>query len=166
MKVRARSGPEAGETASLQTEQEFLDAIGGRYVSTQANAKLIRAWLHQCESNHGKDCTPSLRLSAEGDRELTFMVDVIQSCLVDTPSRCRYVALSYVWGTAPVFTHLLKNTQDLRKTSSLRSLPIPLTIRDAITLVHAIGERYLWVDSLCIIQDEIGRASCRKECSS
>jgi hypothetical protein len=35
--------------------------------------------------------------------------------------------------------------------SSLRSLAIPVTIRDAVTLVHAIGERYLWVDSLCII---------------
>ena len=85
----------------------------------------------------------------------TFVVDVIQSCLVDTPSQCRYVALSYVWGTAPVFRHLLENTQDLRKTGSLHSLPIPATIRDAITLVHAIGERYLWVDSFCIIQNDV-----------
>jgi hypothetical protein len=82
------------------------------------------------------------------------VVDVIQSCLVDTPSQCRYIALSYVWGTAPVFTHRLENTQDLRKISSLLSFPIPATIRDAITLVHAIGERYLWVDSLCITQDD------------
>jgi hypothetical protein len=156
IQVKARSGAEAGDmvAAYLKTEQEFLGAIGGRYVATQANIQLIRAWLHQCESKHRKDCMPSLRLSPEGDREPTFVIDVIQSCLVDTPSRCRYVALSYVWGTAPVFTHLLENTQDLRKTSSLRSLPIPLTIRDAITLVHAIGERYLWVDSLCIVQDD------------
>ncbi|KAF8134253.1 heterokaryon incompatibility protein-domain-containing protein [Boletus edulis] len=94
----------------------------------------------QCEHKHGKDCMPS--------EEPIFV------CLVDTPSRCRYVALSYVWGTAPVFTHLTENTQDLRKTGSLRSLPIPATIRDAIALVYAIGERYLWVDSLCIIQDD------------
>jgi hypothetical protein len=156
IQAKARSGAEAGDmiAASLKTEQEFLGAIGGRYVATQANIQLIRAWLHQCESKHGKDCMPSLRLSAEGDREPTFVIDVIQSCLVDTPSRCRYVALSYVWGIAPVFTHLLENTQDLRKISSLPLLPIPLTIRDAITLVHAIGERYLWVDSLCIIQDD------------
>ena len=155
VKVKARSGAEAGNTtASLQTEQEFLGTVGGRYVATQANAQLIRAWVHQCETTHGKDCMPSLQLSAEGNRDPTFVVDVIQLCLVDTPSQCRYVSLSYVWGTAPVFTHLLKNTQDLRKTSSLRSLPIPVTIRDAITLVHAIGERYLWVDSLCITQDD------------
>ncbi|KAF8445051.1 heterokaryon incompatibility protein-domain-containing protein [Boletus edulis BED1] len=152
--VRASSCLKAGDTtvASPQMEQEFLATIGGRYICTQVDIHLIRAWLHQCEHKHGKDCMPSLRF-LEGIREPIFVVDVIQSCLVDTPSRCRYVALSYVWGTAPVFTHLTENTQDLRKTCSLRSLPIPATIRDAIALVYAIGERYLWVDSLCIIQD-------------
>ena len=160
-KAKARSCVEAGDrTVTLpQTEQEFLDTIGGRYVSTQVNVQLLRAWLHQCESEHGEVCMPSLRLPVEKNREAalqpTFVVDVMQSCLVDTPSQCRYVALSYVWGTAPVFRHLLENTQDLRKTGSLQSLPIPATIRDAITLVHAIGERYLWVDSLCIIQNDL-----------
>ena len=101
---------------------------------------------------------PSSRLSVEPNRDAgfqpTFVVDVIQSCLVDTP-RCRYVALSYIWGTAPVFRHLLENTQDLRKTGLLQSISIPATIRDAMTLVHAIGERYLWVDSLCIIHNDL-----------
>ncbi|KAF8134291.1 heterokaryon incompatibility protein-domain-containing protein [Boletus edulis] len=140
--VRASSCFKAGDTtvASPQTEQEFLATIGGRYICTQADIHLIRAWLHQCEHKHGKDCMPSESLRfPEGDREPIFVVDVIQS---------------YVWGTAPVFTHLTENTQDLRKTGSLRSLPIPATIRDAIALVYAIGERYLWVDSLCIIQDD------------
>lgn len=159
--VKARSCTEAGDStaASSQTEEEFLDTIGGRYVSTQVNVQLLRAWLHQCESEHGEACMPSSRLPMKKNREAalqpTFVVDVIQSCLVDTPSQCRYVALSYVWGKAPAFRHLLENTQDLRKTSSLESLPIPATIRDAITLVHAIGERYLWVDSLCIIQNDL-----------
>ena len=159
-KAKARSCVEAGDrTVTLpQTEQEFLDTIGGRYVATQVNVQLLRAWLHQCESEHGEVCMPSLRLPVEKNREAalqpTFVVDVMQSCLVDTPSQCRYVALSYIWGTAPVFRHLLENTQDLRKTGSLQSLHIPATIRDAMTLVHAIGERYLWVDSLCIIQND------------
>jgi hypothetical protein len=157
IKVKARSCTEAGDSAasSPQTEQGFLATIGGRYVAAQASIPLIRAWLHQCESMHGKDCMPSSRLPVERDREPTFVVDVIQSCLVDTPPQCRYVALSYVWGTAPVFRHLIENTRDLRKINSLRSLPIPATIRDAITLVHATGERYLWVDSICIIQNDL-----------
>ncbi|KAG8214239.1 heterokaryon incompatibility protein-domain-containing protein [Butyriboletus roseoflavus] len=159
--VKARSSAEGGgrTAASPQTEQEFLDTIGGRYVSTQVNAQLLRAWLHQCESEHGEACMPSSRLRVEQNREAafqpTFVIDVVQWCLVDAPSNCRYVALSYVWGKAPVFRHLLENTKDLRKKNSLHSFPIPATIRDAITLVRAIGECYIWVDSLCIVQNDL-----------
>ena len=157
MKTRARSCPQTRDQTAVspQTEQEFLEGIGGRYVGTQVNTQLVRAWLHECECKHGKACMPSSRLPVERDKAPTFAVDVIQSCLVDTPSQCRYVALSYVWGTAVVFKHLQENTRDLRKPGALRSLPIPATIRDAMTLVRAIGERYLWVDSICIIQNDL-----------
>lgn len=157
LQAKARSYAEARNPTlvSTQTEQEFLGTIGGRCVSVQVNTQLIRSWLEQCENKHGRDCRPSLPLPVEQAREPTFVIDVIQSCLVYTPSQCRYVALSYVWGTVPVYKHLEENTQNLRKTGSLHSLPIPATIQDAIILVHAIGERYLWVDSLCIIQNDL-----------
>ncbi|KAI6126927.1 heterokaryon incompatibility protein-domain-containing protein [Pisolithus sp. B1] len=157
LQAKARSFAEPGYSTVVtpKVKQEPLDAIGGKYVSAQVNTHLIRAWLHECETKHGKDCRPSFPLSVERTREPTFVIDVTQSCLVYTPSQCRYVALSYVWGKAAVYKHLRENTQDLQKTGSLLSLPIPATIRDAMTLVHAIGECYLWVDSLCIIQNDL-----------
>jgi hypothetical protein len=30
---------------------------------------------------------------------------------------------------------------------------LPLTMQDAITTTRALGFRYLWIDSVCIIQD-------------
>jgi hypothetical protein len=29
-----------------------------------------------------------------------------------------------------------------------------MTVRDAIRMIHAIGLRYAWVDTLCIVQDD------------
>lgn len=63
-----------------------------------------------------------------------------------------YVALSHCWGKSQI----LKTEHDslnLRK----RGIPwdiIPRTFQDAITFVRHLGLRYLWIDSLCIIQDD------------
>ena len=73
------------------------------------------------------------------------------------PARYRYVALSYVWGVAKVFTALRGNIRELKVPGSLNKPryynEIPLTIRDAIRVVRDIGIRYLWVNSLYIIKD-------------
>jgi hypothetical protein len=65
------------------------------------------------------------------------------------------VALSYVWGKRRVFTTTQGNIkQSMRHGGLRRNLSVlPRTIRDSIELVRNLGERYLWVDALCIIQD-------------
>lgn len=66
---------------------------------------------------------------------------------------CRYFALSYVWGKV----HIPKTVRaNLSTRLAKGGLPqnLPVTIEDAMTLVAELGERYLWVDSLCIIQDD------------
>ena len=75
--------------------------------------------------------------------------------LTSLPLGGRYVALSYVWGSGRSFTAREGNFKDLLRFDEFRRyLPsLPRTIRDAIELVRALGERYLWVDALCIIQD-------------
>ncbi|KAK0478046.1 heterokaryon incompatibility protein-domain-containing protein [Armillaria luteobubalina] len=65
-----------------------------------------------------------------------------------------YVALSYVWGAALEDLPHCTTTQNLQ--SYIVEIPlnnIPLTIMDAITVTRKLGLRYLWVDSLCILQD-------------
>ena len=49
-----------------------------------------------------------------------------------------------------------KNWQELQQDGSLLRLQdqIANVVNDAIKLVAALHERYLWVDSLCIVQDE------------
>jgi Heterokaryon incompatibility protein (HET) len=81
-------------------------------------------------------------------------VDTCEMCIVDVHKEDRYVALSYAWGNFPMAKLLRENEASLRIPGSLATLSgIPLTMQDAITLVRNVGERYLWIDTLCILQD-------------
>jgi len=71
----------------------------------------------------------------------------------------RYVALSYVWGQLSGTIELRRaNYNHLFVRNSLKfsedRARIPRTIVDAITLTREMCLRYLWVDRVCIIQDE------------
>lgn len=86
-----------------------------------------------------------------------FMVlDIASGCIVEPPKEFEYIALSYVWGPQqPGYLELNRQTEsDLRTPRSLDTKQVPRTIRDAMTACTELGVRYLWVDRLCIIQDE------------
>ncbi|MBE3044755.1 HET domain-containing protein, partial [Candidatus Bathyarchaeota archaeon] len=65
--------------------------------------------------------------------------------------RAHYAALSHCWD-GPIATVL---TQDALSSFQAR-LPwdaLAANFQDAILITRGLGLRYLWVDSLCIIQD-------------
>ncbi|KAH4404220.1 hypothetical protein HBH92_195960 [Parastagonospora nodorum] len=67
-----------------------------------------------------------------------------------------YLALSYVWGSTRGLNLQKQNLADLLMPRSLNHHwpQIPRTIRDAIILTAKLGFRYLWVDALCIVQND------------
>ncbi len=66
----------------------------------------------------------------------------------------QFVALSYVWGTTQPVRLLKATRDDLQKSGALSQLQLPRTVSDSMSLVELLGFRYLWVDALCIIQDD------------
>lgn len=115
------------------------------------NLGTIRAWRdHKC-TEYPKFGSPP-----------TWLIDVRKDCLVSPAQlrgEARYCALSYVWGQVETG----KLTTETREAfcrpgafsaSSPSPVVIPKTIRHAMCLVKELGERYLWVDSLCIVQDQ------------
>jgi hypothetical protein len=63
-----------------------------------------------------------------------------------------YAALSYCWGgEQPITTTSQNINQHLIR---INYTGLPKTIQDAITVASRLGLRYLWVDSLCIIQND------------
>ena len=64
-----------------------------------------------------------------------------------------YVCLSYCWGCPQLFATTLKCYNSYVQGIKIDTLPT--TIQDAIWVTRQLNVRYLWVDSLCIIQDSI-----------
>jgi hypothetical protein len=101
--------------------------------------------------NH-KSCESKISQEARLDIPLT-LIDVIEKQLVLANAGYEYVALSYVWG-GQISTTLNQTTKaQLFKPDGLSEFNIPATISHAMVLCEAIGQRYLWVDALCIQQD-------------
>lgn len=77
--------------------------------------------------------------------------------LVETTSggRGQYVALSYCWGSNVPFTTTSANLQEHRRENGITFAQLPETLQDAVLMVRYLGLSYLWVDCLCIIQDDL-----------
>jgi hypothetical protein len=74
--------------------------------------------------------------------------------LIDTQGKAfEYTALSHCWGTGPTLTSTKSNWRKLASNIPFDALP-PL-FQDAVIITRQLGLRYLWIDSLCIIQDSV-----------
>ncbi|KAI0968257.1 HET-domain-containing protein [Xylaria arbuscula] len=122
---------------------------------------IVGNWLAMCESLHGDACRKRPGLDDFPVHPATILnefrlIDVEQQCLVKATPENKYAALSYVWGQAKVLRAGMANIENLEKPGAFDKpeLSPPQTIKDAIHATKAIGLRYLWVDALCIIQDD------------
>jgi hypothetical protein len=65
--------------------------------------------------------------------------------------RGKYAALSHCWGTSSIIT-TTDATLGSRK-HGIKWGQLSKSFQDALTITQKLGLRYLWIDSLCIIQD-------------
>ncbi|KAF2658117.1 HET-domain-containing protein [Lophiostoma macrostomum CBS 122681] len=65
----------------------------------------------------------------------------------------RYACLSHCWGTSRAMVTEKETLQAHQQGMDWDSFP--KTFQDAITIVRKLGIQYLWIDSLCILQDDI-----------
>ena len=156
-------------TAEIQLAGEKLDirglfddvALFSRRPQTkllQANFPLAKQWFTYCRHSHGDVCKRDALPQNHMDNYVsTFrLIDVWRSCIADAEADSHYVALSYVWGQSPMLQLVQSNKSMLYTDGALvpDHQSIPQTIRDAMLTVKNLGEQYLWVDALCIVQDD------------
>ncbi|KAI1504032.1 heterokaryon incompatibility protein-domain-containing protein [Biscogniauxia marginata] len=136
----------------------------GRLSSADLVAALQKG-LRKCKELHGSKCqvTPPEHIPD------FWVIDTQENYLVPGNSVNKYAALSYVWRSplnarsnqAPAERLMLQrnNLDSFRKPGFLSSESgvtdkLPEVIRDSIDFVQQSGVRYLWVDCLCIAQND------------
>jgi len=125
---------------------------------TSISISKVENWLCFCQKNHGDVCSrppsPGRRKGSSSTIPVR-VIDVNRQCIVIVEGNCRYLTLSYVWGQVTPLRLVKQNRESLMASNGLEMVRkhIPRTITDAMDLVSMLGERYLWVDTLCLIQD-------------
>lgn len=112
---------------------------------------LLRSWYSACDKKHGPACA---KIFEATPKILPRVIDVEKRCLKQADSSDAWVCLSYVWGTANTLCLRRQNEQYFHIEGSLTVELLPAMIEDTLQLTQGLGWRYLWVDALCIIQDD------------
>ncbi|KAI1399287.1 HET-domain-containing protein [Hypoxylon fuscum] len=127
---------------------------GRPVIADHFDIELVESWIKNCTKWHGSECVGVTKWqTSEWGVPFIRLISLAENKLIESASPPPYAALSYVWGSAPVFQILQDNIDSLLKPGGLLSQSFPKSIRDAISLARALHFNYLWIDSICIIQD-------------
>ncbi|KPM41007.1 hypothetical protein AK830_g5536 [Neonectria ditissima] len=109
----------------------------------------VRQRMAECEENHGCiSATPRsmpTRVLEIGSDGLRLRVNVVPQ---------KYATLSHCWGEDQSLFKLTKGNIARLLTTGVRYEDLSKTFKDAAHFSQRLGIQFLWIDSLCIVQDD------------
>lgn len=122
--------------------------------SPESVSSIAAAWIENCQSNHltcrkGSSTWRPTRLIYVGTPNEGSMPRLCLSSGI--PTNIRYTTLSHCWGSIEFFKLTSSKLQTLMESIPIEQLS--KVFQDAIDLTRRIGIEYIWIDSLCIVQD-------------
>jgi hypothetical protein len=130
-----------------------------RTTKSEQSIQLANKWLHDCASNHHeclglrKDAKlPSRLVHVRRQRDCSEL-EARLCCSNTIPAGTSYLSLSHCWGEYRFITTTRDNFSQFQASLPIDSLSH--TFQDALLLTIALGFEYIWIDSLCIVQDDI-----------
>ncbi|KAI1307719.1 heterokaryon incompatibility protein-domain-containing protein [Xylaria venustula] len=125
-----------------------------RKLSSISATKALLSWLQQCIETH-TGCKTSVRKLPSRIIDISGDVPKLVEFEPHEVRYANYATISHCWGKGKVE----RPTSTTKKTLRLRKSGIPVQeltplFRDAIELCKKVDCDYIWIDSLCIVQDD------------
>ncbi|KAJ2987847.1 hypothetical protein NUW58_g4286 [Xylaria curta] len=160
LKIVARQEPsdkgfwvEAVLEESSQSESRRLHAVKTDSTGSEEALRFVRERLAECEASH-----PGCRLLTTSSPSWcpTRLVQLTASGprLIETKNHAMqgpYATLSHRWGGSDILTCTKDTKEDLE--AGIGPSFLTQTFRDALHAIEQLGINYIWIGSLCIIQD-------------
>jgi hypothetical protein len=112
---------------------------------------MIKGWVAYCQSHHEHTCLHPISEASNIGVSIINLIDCLTYKVGPAPLHTKYIALSYVWGTASATTADAAPRTD---PCSQALSNLPNTIEDAIKATVKLGYQYLWVDQCCLAQSD------------
>ncbi|KAL5325571.1 hypothetical protein ACEPPN_006699 [Leptodophora sp. 'Broadleaf-Isolate-01'] len=161
--IKPPSGSENGSTSQEQTSDDILGTQGleffikpgigrptSRHLSDNSCTELASQWIRDCSENHLRcrqthsTIMPSRLIDVGSDDQDPVLVESLEL-------KAQYATLSHCWGKVRPMTTTMSTLSDRMQSIPLNLLP--KTFQDTVLLTRKFRLKYLWIDSLCIIQD-------------
>lgn len=128
------------------------------------NLSTIRGFIENCKAHHGNLCEKypfGNSFDFASFPKPAYLVDVEEACLVNASTgRVEYLTLACAPGDTD--DYLITTTDNLASlqvpgclTGPELSPRLARTFKDAIELTALLGYRYLWIDHLCVIRNDV-----------
>lgn len=146
----------------IQSCDGIEDFLTTEEISTNTESdsclQCLSEWYMFCLQNHQQECGHGSSVESFRPTRLLDLNSLLvegKVCLVNSDElkgECHYMTLSHCWGSVPLLRHTKLTGPKLRPAMPLEELP--QTVRDAIVVVRHLNCQYIWIDSLCIVQDD------------
>lgn len=152
---------------SIYSRLDYVPVCDVQFVGGMRNMTQLRAWMGECEYHHAQ-CrrafdgtylaiadvadlpTRVIHITSEPNPQGSHCI--FAKLLVTKGQKGRYLTLSHRWNKHGQQLRALKeNIGDLERTIPNN---MSRTLLHAIHMTRALGFEYLWVDTVCIIQDD------------
>ncbi|CEF74560.1 unnamed protein product [Fusarium graminearum] len=127
----------------------------GHHTGSDQSLDQAKKWYSGCIRDH-PNCSTNIAANGFQPSRLLYLgnaKDIRIHIRGEYPCDMKYMTLSHCWGNSHFIKLQSSNLDEFRQTISWESLP--QTFKDAIRVARHLESQYLWIDSLCIMQDSL-----------